>query len=133
MGKRVLVIDDEADIMVYISAALEDSGFEPLDLARDEPVIESIKSLSPDFIIMDIMMPRRSGISIYKELRSDPETSGIPVIIISGMAGAKDLVKDGFTVNSEGIHIPPPDAFFEKPVEIEALLDAVSRLTSGRS
>jgi len=56
-----MIIDDEPDIRIYLAAAAEDNGFEPLTLGAEEPVINIIADKKPDLVVLDIMMPMRSG------------------------------------------------------------------------
>ncbi len=124
---KIMIIDDEPDILDYLMAALEDSGYDTCTVQEDESVDEAIQSCNPDLIILDIMMPRRSGVSIYKELRSTPEFRMIPIAIISGMMPEKDF-KKGFEnlVNDHTISLP--DGFIEKPIQLMELLGLIKKL-----
>jgi DNA-binding response OmpR family regulator len=124
---KILIIDDEPDIRTYLMAALEDSGYETFAVKENEPAQEAIKSYQPDLIILDIMMPKQSGISIYKELRSKPQFSNIPVAIISGMLPGKDF-KTEFKKLINDTTIPFPEGFIEKPFQLRTLIELVGNL-----
>ena len=81
MEKRVLVIEDESDVLTYLLAVLEDQGLQADTLAYDAALAEGVALVDPDLILLDVMMPERSGISIYEELRTTPGLRKIPVII----------------------------------------------------
>ena len=125
MTKRILIIDDEADIRTYLGAALEDNGYDvcPFD-DTDEP-IETIRRERPDLITLDVMMPRRSGISLYKEIVGTPGLADTPVLLITGMAPAAQLDAQGFRELAKDSDIRPPAAVIEKPVQIPTLLARV--------
>ena len=93
MAKRVLVIEDEFDILTYLMAVLEDRGFDPRELNDDLPLSDAVESVEPDLILLDVMMPIRSGISIYEELRSSPNLKDIPVIALTAHAMSGDREK----------------------------------------
>ena len=128
MPKKILIIDDEPDIRDYISAVLEDNGFEASATDGNEAAGRTTGQYRPDLIILDIMMPKRSGLSIYRELRTTPELKPIPVILISGLTRAGDFTEDEFAELIKDDNIPRPDAFIEKPVDIKVLLDTVHQL-----
>jgi two-component system, OmpR family, phosphate regulon response regulator PhoB len=131
MPKKVMIIDDEPDIRVYLAAAAEDHGFEPVTCGAEESIITIIGDEKPDLIVMDIMMPMRSGISIYKEIRSSPSINHIPVILISGMDGLPGFMEKEFRELINDDCIPPPGGYIEKPVDIDALFRKVKILLDG--
>ena len=124
-----MMIDDEPDIRDYLMAVLEDSGYETFTLEGNEPVEEAIRSCSQDLIILDIMMPSRSGMSIYRELRSTSEFKDIPVAIISGMLSESDF-KKAFSNLVGGENVPFPEGFIEKPIQLKELMAIVERLAA---
>jgi len=128
-----MIIDDEPDIRVYLAAAAEDNGFLPLTLGAEETVIKLIADNKPDLVVLDIMMPMRSGVSIYKEIRTSPSLAHIPIILISGMAGLSDFMEKGFRQLIADDQIPPPDAFIEKPIDISLLFKQIKMLLDNRS
>lgn len=134
MAKRIMVIDDEPDIRLYLDAAIEDAGFEPVPFTG-ESVIAAVDEQRPDLIVLDIMMPRRSGMSMYRALRMSDRHHGIPVVVVSGMSTAVDFAAEGFRRLVPDETIPPPEGFLEKPVAPEALgamLRRILREPKGR-
>lgn len=127
MVKKVLVIDDELDIQMYLMAALEDQGYETCSMATGDSVESVLDDERPDLIVLDIMMPRRSGISIYTRLRTSSTYGHIPIMLISGMTTAKDF-PSGFRALVQDDAVPLPEAFIEKPVKVPAFVDAVDAL-----
>ncbi|MFZ0928065.1 MAG: response regulator, partial [Syntrophobacteraceae bacterium] len=83
MPKRILVVDDEQDVRVFMTTLLETSGFKPMAATNGQEGLEMARRQKPALIIMDIMMPKESGIFMYREVKKDPQLSGIPVIMVS--------------------------------------------------
>ncbi|MBI5532417.1 MAG: response regulator [Deltaproteobacteria bacterium] len=128
MPSRIMVIDDEPDVRLYLLTALEDAGHEGCAPNVDETVEEAIARLRPDLISLDILMPKRSGIAIYRMLRSSDRFRRIPVVIVSGMLLGKDVLDDGFRELVHDDRIPPPDGYVQKPVDLKILSQVVSEL-----
>ncbi len=83
-GKRtVLAIDDDAEVLELLAASLEPAGFEVIRCTDSERAVERVRETNPFAVTLDIMMPYRDGWSVLKELKTDPQTSDIPVIIVS--------------------------------------------------
>ena len=126
--KKVMIVDDEPDILIYLMAALEDNGYLSCTLEEDEAVTDVVHKEKPDLIMLDIMMPRRSGISIYKELRCLKSTRHIPVVLISGLESSKGMLTDELIDLIDDGAIDAPDGFIEKPVRLDDFLDLVAKM-----
>jgi CheY-like chemotaxis protein len=124
---KVLIVDDERDIVDYLCVALEDAGFRATGLTETEAALERIAAEQPDVVLLDVMMPGRTGLALYRAMREGEATSGIPVVIISGYARKDDLVKMGLGELESG-RLPPPEGYLEKPIKVPALLDSLRRL-----
>jgi CheY-like chemotaxis protein len=86
LKRNILIVDDEPDVLTYLKTFLEDQGFR-VSCAQDVPcALEKMAEEQPDLICLDIMMPVKSGISLYEHLRREESLQDIPVIIISGMS-----------------------------------------------
>lgn len=130
MPKRILIIDDEPDIRLYLCAALEDAGYAPRAMGPDEELSALLEAFAPDAVVLDIMMPVRSGVSLYREIRRSPQWSRIPVVIISGMSPRAELADSGFARLVGDDSIPPPEAILEKPLSLDALFGVLESLVS---
>jgi len=122
-----MIVDDELDICNYLMAVLEDNGYDTCFLEEGQPISEAVRSCGPDLILLDIMMPMRSGVSLYKELQSTGEFENIPIAIISGMMPEEDF-KMGFNKLVNDSTIPYPDGFIEKPVKLNEMLTVVRNI-----
>lgn len=130
MTTKIMVIDDEPDIRMYLMAALEDNGYRTCDVGEGKSILDAVKDEEPDLIVLDIMMPRRSGVSVYKEFRTTETFKDIPVVIISGMLVAKDSIEEEFKKLVGDETIPLPNGFVEKPIKLPALLGLVEKLST---
>lgn len=123
MKKRILIIDDEPDLLMYLKTFLGDQGFE-VSCAEDVPsAFQMIHREKPDLVCLDIMMPIQSGISFHEHLRRDVLSQQIPVIIISGLS-EESLKPSIQEVEADGT-IGKPYRFLNKPVDLDLLLSAI--------
>jgi len=127
MGKRVLVVDDDPDIVAFVVTVLEENGFTSIIAKNGEMGMAKTVEENPDLIILDILMPKQSGIKMYRELRSDESLKKIPVIILSGIAKRTFLrSQEALTAFGNEI-VPEPEAYMEKPVEPEELAEMIKK------
>ena len=128
MEKRILIVEDEDDIIEFVSAALEENGF-ATDAARNgEEAMERIRQSRPDLIIMDILMPQQSGIKMYRDLKFSDSLKDIPVIVYSGVAKRTFLRTQAARSERGGRSVPEPDAYIEKPAKPEDLVSVVKKI-----
>ena len=123
--RRVLVVDDELDMRTFVATLLETSGFKPLVAEDGIQGLEMALKEKPALIILDIMMPRESGITMYRSLKSDPALKNIPVIMLSALAKKTFLHSQSVLDAYKGEKIPEPAAYIEKPPEPDELLEAI--------
>jgi len=122
MGKKILVVDDEADVVTYLTTVLKDAGYETMEASNGEEAMDKIRLTRPDLITMDITMPEMTGVKTYRTLKEDAKLKTIPVIIVTGVTHEfKQFI-------SSRTQVPPPEGYLEKPVKPEDLLAEVKRL-----
>ncbi len=125
MAGSILVVDDEPDVARYLAAVLEANGYQTRVVHSAESAVAAIRTQPPDLVCLDVMMPKKSGIAMYRELREDAETSTIPVLFISG---AEQEEKFDFRAFLPDESVPEPDGYLEKPIDIERFLAKVRQL-----
>ncbi len=120
--KRVLVVEDDEDVITYLSLWLSDQGFD-VDVARDgNEATEKVKERTPDLVTLDIVMPQKTGVKFYKEFKRDPRYAHIPVIIITGLQQEfKRFISHRRTA-------PPPEGYIAKPFSQDELLETIRRV-----
>lgn len=125
MAQKVLVVDDELDIRTFIITLLETEGYKPLSAADGKQGLEIARRDKPSLIILDVMMPKESGITMYRDLKNDPELKDIPVIMLSALAKKTFFHSQKVLDEYKEEKIPEPSAYIEKPPEPEELLEAI--------
>jgi len=127
-SKKVVLVDDEADIVLYLQTALEDAGLIALTAPNASEGFALIRKELPDLVCLDVLMPGESGMSLYQRLRSDPALRKIPVLITSGLNISKELGDIEYRILPDGTHLPAPDGIVEKPITAEQFIAAVNSL-----
>jgi CheY-like chemotaxis protein len=121
--KRILIVDDEEDILMYLSTLLQDHGYETRMAKDGVEAWKKVEEDAPDLITLDISMPEKSGIRFYRDLKTNDRLKGIPIIIVTG-------VSDDFKKFISSRHqVPAPEGFISKPIDREEILKTVERLT----
>jgi CheY-like chemotaxis protein len=121
--KTVLVVDDEPEAREFLITVLNDHGFDAVPARDGTEAIALLERSLPDMVTLDITMPEKSGVAVYRRLREDPNFRNIPVIIITG-------ITDEFQkFISSRRHVPAPDGYISKPVDHDQFLAMVRRLT----
>ena len=123
--KRVLIVDDEMDMRIFVSTLLETSGYRPIVATNGEEGIQKAREHKPAAIILDVLMPKSGGLQMYREVRTDEELRTIPVIVLSAIAKKTFLNSMRMLNNHRGQALPEPEAYIEKPPETEELLEIV--------
>lgn len=119
MKKRILIIDDDPDILEAIGIVLDSAGYDFLGTTKGEETFQQIAKYKPDLIILDILLSGNDGRSICKRLKADATTQGIPIIMISAHPSARKSVAECGA-----------DSFVAKPFSISQLLVETQKYTS---
>ena len=128
MSKKVLVVDDDPDVRLFSVTVLEENGYIPLEAEDGESGLEMIKSEKPDLVILDVLMPRKSGVRLYRELKTSKTLKEVKVIILSGIAKKTFLRSQKALTEFGGAEIPEPEIYLEKPVEPEELAEVIKNV-----
>lgn len=124
--KTILVVDDEPDVLTYLSMVLKDAGFNVITASDGNEALERVKEKKPDFISLDLVMPNKSGIRFYHDLRKNKEWADIPVIIVT--AHARDELGSGDLEEIlHGKTFSGPQVYLEKPVKAADFVRMVKR------
>ena len=119
MGKHVVLVEDEANIAEAIRYLLSQDGWRVETLANGGSAAEVIRKARPDLVILDVMLPGRSGFEILQEIRDTPELAGLPVLMLT----ARGQARDREMAQRAGV-----SRFMTKPFSNAEMLDAVREL-----
>lgn len=128
MSKKVLVVDDDPDVRLFSVTVLEENGYTPLEASNGEDGLKMIKEMKPALVILDVLMPRQSGIRLYRELKTNKSLKDVEVIILSGIAKKTFLRSQKALTEFGGAEVPEPEIYLEKPVEPDELADAIKKV-----
>ena len=125
MAKRILIIDDDPDIVDAMSLVLQTKGYE-VDYAYDGPEgINKVHAARPDLIVLDVMMATvDEGFQISYQLKNDPQLAKIPVLIATAVG---QVTKFQFDRDRDGDFLPV-EGYIEKPIKPDVLIETVERL-----
>jgi len=147
MPKRVLVVDDDENTRRFLSVALEANGYEAVTAEDGDDGFNKVQEQKPDLILLDVMMPKKTGFSLFKQLRRKDEFKDIPVIMLTAVAEVLEedetqaegetferpfdslrdrLRKAIITMRDEGL--VKPEIFIDKPIDPEQLIEEVKSL-----
>ncbi len=127
MSKKVLVVDDDPDVRTFIVTVLEENNYTPIVAHDGVEGLKKVEEENPDLITLDVLMPRGSGIRLYRKLKTDLSFKNIPVIMLTGIALKSFLRSQKTLAEFKGEKVPVPDFYLEKPVEPEELIDAIEK------
>ena len=119
--KIVIMAEDDKTIARLIIFKLEKEGFKVIHFSNGEGVVEKVVDVFPDVVILDVMMPIKDGISILREIKGNPKTASVPVIILSARGQENDVVK--------AMEIGASD-YISKPFSPSELMVRIKRMIS---
>ena len=144
MPKKVLVIDDDENTVRFLSVALRKNGYEPIGARDGKEGLQKVEESRPDLVVLDIMMPKKTGWVVFRELRKNEEYKSIPVIMLTAVSGVleeqdalaeeepewgglRDLLRKAIQhMREEGLE--RPEMFVDKPVNPEDLIKKIGDL-----
>jgi len=130
-SKKILIVDDEPDVVSYLSTLLKEAGYETVAAADGQEGLDLARSERPDLVSLDITMPEKSGIRFYREMREDEQLAGVPIVIVTGVANpwaGPDGSGSFEKFISSRKQVAPPDGFFEKPIDPAEYLKKIGEL-----
>lgn len=127
MGKKILVIDDDADFREAMSNLLGSRGYEVLTAENGSSGFAKAQQAKPDLVLLDVMMTHRTeGFDIAQKFKSDPSTQNIPVIILTGICKDTNVL---FKYEPDEVWLPVKEVL-EKPVKPEKLFATIEKYTA---
>ena len=124
--KRILVVDDDPDIVDYLGLFLEDHGYEVSSANRSSSALAALDEVVPDAVILDVVLPGRSGLDLLVTIRRHDRWSSVPVVVLTGN---DSIVEDGGRAYLMGFDLERgADCVLAKPVDQEALIECLAKL-----
>jgi DNA-binding response OmpR family regulator len=120
MPKKVLIADDEPNIVMSLQFLMEHEGYEVRTVADGEAALQALREFRPDLVLLDVMMPRRNGYEICRVVRSTPELEGIKVVMLTAKGRDIDAEK-GLALGADS-YVTKPFATKELVAKVKAML-----------
>lgn len=119
MAKKILIVDDEPNIVISLEFLMAQNGYNVFIAKNGEQAIDLLPKIKPDLILLDVMLPNRSGFEILQLLRKDSATKSIKVILLTAKGRDQDITK-GISLGA--------DAYVTKPFSTRALVEKVKEV-----
>jgi DNA-binding response OmpR family regulator len=113
MSKKILIVDDEPNIVISLEFLIKKEGFTVAVAADGEEALAKVAEFSPDLILLDVMMPKKSGFEVCEALRADPQQSGLKIIMLTAKGRDTEMAK-GLALGA--------DAYMTKPFSTKDLI-----------
>jgi len=124
-GKKILLVDDDADILTAMSAAFQDTGAEIMTASDGNKAVELARANSPDLVVLDMMLPKQSGFLVLEKIKPQKSAGAKPyVIMVTGNPGKRHQVY------AETLGV---EKYMNKPVRMEKLIKEAERLLTGQA
>ena len=131
-NRKILVVDDESDMQIYLSTVVETMGFEPIVAGNGSEALEKARAVLPALVILDVMMPNmEDGLRTYQQLREDEGLSCTPIIMVSAIARKTFFHSIRLLKPLSGKQLPEPEAYMEKPPDAAELNRLITMLLPG--
>lgn len=134
MPEKILIVDDDPDVILFLSTVLKDHGYMTIDASNGLEGLERAKSDHPDLILLDLMMPKKSGIALLYDLRKNDALKEIPVIMVTGVSTETGIDLEAFFKKSatgdSARNTLKPEGYIEKPVDPQKLLKLLKKALS---
>jgi len=124
MSKKVLIVDDEPNIVLSVEFLMQREGHEVVTAGDGQEAMDVLAAARPDLMILDVMMPRNNGFEVCAEVRADPATSGMPILMLTAK-GREAEMKKGLSLGA--------DAYITKPFSTHDLVTKVNELLNRDS
>jgi CheY-like chemotaxis protein len=146
VAKQALLVDDDGNAVKYLSAVLSDNGYTPISACDGNEGFAKIEQATPDLIVLDVMMPKKSGFVLFKQLKEDERYREIPILMLTGVSGVlqelEDHKEESFEKPYDSLREAlkekiqemrevgrvKPEMFVDKPVEPDAFVAKVRQL-----
>ena len=131
-NRKILVVDDESDMQIYLSTVVETMGFKPIVAGDGTGALEKARADRPALVILDVMMPGiEDGLKTYRQFREDERLGSIPIIMVSAIARKTFFHSIRLLKPLSGRQLPEPEAYIEKPPDAAELTGLIQAILDG--
>jgi len=130
MAKKILIIDDEPDVLTFLGTLLRKNGYDVVEAADGVEGMRKVIEVKPDLVCLDLLMPEKTGIKMYREMKKDQTLRDVPVVMVTGFMTPKVGHMD-FKKFIQERSIPAPEGYIEKPIDKEKFLEAIKEAIKG--
>lgn len=128
MPKKILIIDDEPDVITFIGTLLRKNGYVVCEACDGVEGMKKVLEENPDLVCLDLLMPEKTGLKMYREMRKDSRLQSVPVIMVTGIEAVDPWDFKGFKQFIHERSIPAPQGYIEKPIDKDQFLKAVKEV-----
>ena len=146
MAKQVLIVDDDRNAVKFLSAVLEEHGYDPVPAYDGNEGLRKVEQAKPGLIVLDVMMPKKSGFVLFKQLKRDERYKDIPILMLTGVSGMIEELENRGDESSEkpydslrealkrtiqdlrGEGLVRPEMFVDKPIDPDSFVVKVREL-----
>jgi CheY-like chemotaxis protein len=146
MAKQVLLVDDDRNTVKYLSEVLRDHGYDPVPARDGSEGLEKVKQAKPDLIVLDVMMPKKTGFVLFKQLKQDERYKEIPILMLTAVSGVLEELEEHKEETFERPYdslrealktkiremreegLVRPEMFVDKPVDADSFVARVRQL-----
>ncbi|WP_374278417.1 response regulator transcription factor [Azonexus sp.] len=122
MAHKILIVDDEPNIVISLEFLMKKEGFEIAVAADGDEALAKVDSFAPDLVLLDVMMPKKSGYEVCEALRADPARAGLKIVMLTAKGRDTEVAK-GLAIGA--------DAYVTKPFSTKDLVARVRELLGG--
>ena len=131
-NRKILVVDDESDMQIYLSTVVETIGFKPIVAGDGTEALDKARANQPALVILDVMMPGiEDGLNTYQQFREDDGLGHIPIIMVSAIARKTFFHSIRLLKPLSGRQLPEPEAYMEKPPDAAELTRIIQAILQG--
>jgi len=133
MRKKILVVDDEPDVITFLGTLLRKNGYEVCEACDGVEGMKKVIEEKPDLVCLDLLMPEKTGIKMYREMKKDEQLKNVRVIMVTGIASVDPWDFKDFKKFIHERSMAPPEGYIEKPIDKEQFLKAVKGVLGDSS
>jgi DNA-binding response OmpR family regulator len=120
MAKKILIVDDEPNIVISLEFLMKKEGFEVAVAGDGDEALAKVASFSPDLVLLDVMMPKRSGFEVCESLRADPDQAALKIMMLTAKGRDTEVAK-GLAIGANA-YVTKPFSTKELVAQVKSML-----------